>query len=94
MENPIADVIIGNIDGASGEHREESETACAVKTRSAAKKQSDDSDRVEDEAVVNGGGDQTAPLMDFSPAEIREAQRNEASFAKSWDLKTEKWRTC
>ena len=85
VENPIADVIIGNIDGVSGEHREESETACAVKTRSTAKKQSDDSDRVEDEAVVNIGGDQTAPLMDFSTAEIREAQRNDASLVKSWE---------
>ena len=83
VENPIADVIIGNIDGASGEHREESEMACAVKTRSAAMKQSDDSDRVEDEAVVNDEGDQTTPLMDFSTAEIREAQRNDASLAKS-----------
>ena len=85
VENPIADVIIGNIDGASGEHREESETACAVKTRSAAMKQSDDSDRVEDEAVVNDEGDQTTPLMEFSTAEIREAQRNDASLAKSWE---------
>ena len=48
-------------------------------------KQSDDSDRVEDEAVVNDEGDQTTPLMDFSTAEIREAQRNDASLAKSWE---------
>ncbi|GFR87561.1 zinc finger protein [Elysia marginata] len=85
VENPIADVIIGNIDGASEKGTEEKAAIGAVQTRKAAMKQRVNLDEYEEAIKEIDGGDKRISLMEFSTAEIKEAQENDKSLVKAWE---------
>ncbi|RUS90147.1 hypothetical protein EGW08_002114 [Elysia chlorotica] len=68
VESPIADIIIGNVDGASEEIREESAIAEAVHTRSA-RGLSENSEQAEDGVAGRAGGEQPTSLMKYDRAD-------------------------
>ena len=86
MENPVADVIIGNIDGASMDRRQSAETAGAVQTRKAASENNYKEltkSRVERPEQLDS--EKVKALNDFSTEEIKSAQANDESLRATWE---------